>query len=119
MLIKIIQKVNSKKKQIRIIRKNVCTLRDKTGDTMRKTTLLFSDAQSRVCSAFRFVPAMRHEFFTLENPAYRLATVLRIPHVLCSTLEKESPQQRRTGENERRKDTRKKSKTVIFAMCWR
>ena len=92
MLTKIIQKVNSKRKQIQIVRKNVCTLRDKTGATMRKTTLVFFRRASPC--AFRFVPAMRHEFFTLENPAYRLATVLRIPHVLCSALEKESPRQR-------------------------
>lgn len=35
-----------------------CASRDKTGVTMRKNYPAFSDAQSRVYSAFRFVPAM-------------------------------------------------------------
>lgn len=35
-----------------------------------------------MCRAFSLVPALEHEFFTLENPAHRLCT-LRNEHVLA------------------------------------
>lgn len=73
---------------------------------MRKNYPAFSDAQSSVYSAFRFVLAMRHEFFTLENPAYRLATAensTRALHSRRRVLDRDEREKMRREKTRRKK----------------
>lgn len=69
-----------------------------------------------MCRAFSLVPALEHEFFTLENPAHRVRT-LRNEHVLA-LLEEESP--REVNETKRKKKkwwgngTERERKRIIF-----